>query len=258
VTGASSGIGEELARLAAADGCDLILVSRRQERLEALARELSVAHGISASVIAEDLADPQAPARIVEEIEREKMSVDVLVNNAGLGVYGRFVRTHLQRQLEVIQINVAALTELTGRILPGMVARRRGRILNVASMAAFQPGPYMSVYYATKAYVLSFSEALAEELRKTGVTVTALCPGPTTTEFQKRSGIEGDMLLPAPFVMDAASVAKAGWSGTKRGKRVVVPGAANKILKETVRFSPRRLVTKAAGRLQKRRSGKKG
>ena len=257
VTGASSGIGEELARLAAADGCDLILVSRRQEKLESLARDLSVAHGVSARVIAADLNDTEAPGRIAEEIEKEKVSVDVLVNNAGLGVYGAFFETELPKQMEVIRVNVAALTDLTGRILPGMVARRRGRILNVASTAAFQPGPYMSVYYATKAYVLSFSEALAEELRETGVTVTALCPGPTPTEFQQRAGVEGEALLPAPFVMDAESVAKAGWEAAKLGKRLVVPGAANKILKEAVRLSPRRLVTKAAGRLQRRRGGKK-
>ena len=256
VTGASSGIGKELAKLAAAEGYDLILVARRQERLDALARELSVAHGVSARVIPGDLADPGGPKRIVQEIEKEKLDVDVLVNNAGLGVYGRFWKTDLARQLEVIQVNVAALTELTGRILPAMISRRRGRIVNVASTAAFQPGPYMSVYYATKAYVLSFSEALAEELRGTGVTVTALCPGLTTTEFQERAGIEGG-LFPAPFVMDAAAVARAGWKAARRGKRVVIPGLGNKLLKEAVRFAPRRIVTKAAHRLQKRRSGGK-
>jgi len=257
VTGASSGIGEELARLAAADGCDLILVSRRQETLESLARELSVAHGVSARVIAADLNDPEAPRRIVEEIEKEKIPVDILVNSAGLGAYGRFFETDLAKQLEVIRVNVAALTDLTGRILPGMIARRRGRILNVASTAAFQPGPYMSVYYASKAYVLSFSEAIAEELRGTGVTVTALCPGPTPTEFQERSGVGGEALLPAPFVMDAASVARAGWEAAKHGKGLVVPGTANKLLKEAVRLSPRRLVARAAGKLQKRRIGRK-
>lgn len=256
MTGASSGIGTELARLAAVDGHDVVLVARRQERLESLARDLSVAHGVSARVIVADLAEAGAAVRIADEIEREKISVEVLVNNAGLGVYGRFFETDLAKQLEVIQVNVAALTDLTGRILPGMVARRRGRILNVASTAAFQPGPYMSVYYASKAYVLSFSEAIAEELRGTGVTVTALCPGPTPTEFQERAGVGGEALLPAPFVMEAASVAKAGWDAAKRGKGLVVPGAANKILKEAVRLSPRRLVARAAGRLQKKR-GKK-
>jgi short-subunit dehydrogenase len=255
VTGASSGIGKELARLAAADGYDLILVARRQERLETLAREISVTHGVSARVIARDLADPATPRQIFEELERERTAVDVLVNNAGLGIYGRFWKTDLSRQLEVIQVNMVALTELTGLLLPGMVSRKRGRIVNIASTAAFQPGPYMAVYYATKAYVLSFSEAIAEELSETGVTVTAVCPGPTITEFQEAAGIEDTWLFRGPLVMDAAKVARAGWTGAKRGKRVVIPGLGNKLIKETVRFSPRRLVTAAAGRVQKKRSG---
>ena len=255
VTGASSGIGKELARLAAADGYDLILVARRQERLETLARETSVTHGVSARVIARDLADPATPKQIFEELERERTAVDVLVNNAGLGIYGRFWKTDLSRQLEVIQVNMVALTELTGLLLPGMVSRKRGRIVNIASTAAFQPGPYMAVYYATKAYVLSFSEAIAEELPETGVTVTAVCPGPTITEFQEAAGIEDTWLFRGPLVMDAAKVARAGWTGAKRGKRVVIPGLGNKLIKETVRFSPRRLVTAAAGRVQKKRSG---
>ena len=258
VTGASSGIGKELARLIAADGYDLVLVARRQERLEELARELSVAHGVSARVIIADLADPASPKRIVEELETERIAVDVLVNNAGLGIYGRLWKSDITRQLEVIQVNVVALTDLTGRLLPGMVSRARGRIVNVASTAAFQPGPYMAVYYATKAYVLSFSEAIAEELKGTGVTVTALCPGPTITEFQEAAGLEDTWLFRGPLVMDAAKVARAGWSGARRGKRVVIPGLGNKLIRETVRFSPRRLVTAAAGRVQKKRSkGKK-
>ena len=256
VTGASSGIGLEMARLIAKDGLDLVLVARRREKLEAVARELSVTHGISARVIAKDLARRTSPAEIAEELEGERIAIDVLVNNAGLGVYGRFWKTDLARQLEVVEVNLVALTDLTGRFLPGMVARRRGRIVNVASTAAFQPGPHMAVYYATKAYVLSFSEALAEELSNTGVTVTALCPGPTITEFQRAAGIEDTPLFRGPLTMDAASAAKAGWDGAKRGKRIVVPGLGNKLLKEAVRFSPRRLVTAAAGRLQKKRGGK--
>jgi uncharacterized protein len=255
VTGASSGIGKELAKLIAADGYDLVLVARRQERLDSLARELSVAHGISARVLAADLADPKSPERLVEELEKEKLSIDVLVNNAGLGIYGRLWETDIHRQIEIIQVNLVALTELTGLLLPGMVSRRRGRILNLASTAAFQPGPYMAVYYATKAYVLSFSEAIAEELKGTGVTVTALCPGPTNTEFQEQAGIEDTWLFRGPLVQDAAIVARIGWKAAKKGKRVVIPGFGNKILKETVRFSPRRLVTAVASRIQKRRSG---
>jgi uncharacterized protein len=253
VTGASSGIGRELARLLAEDGLDLVLVARRSGRLEDLARELSVAYGISARVLASDLASPSSPGEIVEGLARERLDVNVLVNSAGLGVYGRFSETDLDRQLEVLQVNVLALTELTGRLLPAMVSRSRGRILNVASTAAFQPGPYMAVYYATKAFVLSFSEAIAEEVSGTGVTVTALCPGPTITEFQEAAGIEDTWLFRGPLVMDARTVAKAGWEGAKRGKRVVIPGLGNKILKEVVRFSPRRLTTSVAGRIQKKR-----
>ncbi|HKF41859.1 MAG TPA: SDR family oxidoreductase [Thermoanaerobaculia bacterium] len=257
ITGASSGIGSELAKLAAADGCGLVLVSRRQDRLEALASDLSVAHGIAARVLTADLARPGSPRRIFEDLEKERVAVDILVNNAGLGLYGEFSTSDLDRQLEVVEVNVVALTELTRLLLPGMIERGRGRILNVASTAAFQPGPYMAVYYATKAYVLSFSEALAEELKETGVTVSALCPGPVTTEFQEVAGVDA-ALFPKPLVMEASDVARAGWAAAKRGKRVVIPGIANRVMKETVRFSPRRLVTAAAGRLQKKRDpGKK-
>jgi short-subunit dehydrogenase len=256
VTGASSGIGLEMARILARDGLDLVLVARRRHKLEALARELSVTHGVSARVIAKDLARRASSAEIAGELEDERVTIDVLVNNAGLGLYGRFWKTDLARQLEVVEVNLVALTDLTGRFLPGMVSRRRGRIVNVASTAAFQPGPHMAVYYATKAYVLSFSEALAEELSETGVTVTALCPGPTSTEFQQAAGLEDTWLIRGPLTMDAASAARAGWDGARRGKRVVIPGLGNRLLKEAVRFSPRRLVTAAAGRLQKKRGGK--
>ena len=254
VTGASSGIGLEFAKLLAREGQDLVLVARRREALEELARELAVKHGIAARVIAKNLTALDSTAEIFDELETERIVVDTLVNNAGLGLHGRFWETDLDRQLAVIQVNVVALTALTGHFLPGMVARGRGRIVNVASTAAFQPGPYMAVYYATKAYVLSFSEALAQELSDTGVTVTALCPGPTVTEFQTAAGLEDTLLFRGPLVMDAAKVARAGWAGAKRGKRVVIPGIANRLLKETVRFSPRRLVTAAAGRMQKKRS----
>ncbi len=256
VTGASSGIGLEMARILAKDGLDVVLVARRRQKLEAVARELSVTHGVSARVIAKDLAQRASPGEIAEELEGERIAIDVIVNNAGLGVYGRFWKTDLARQLEVVQVNLVALTELTGRFLSGMVTRGRGRIVNVASTAAFQPGPHMAVYYATKAYVLSFSEALAAELSGTGVTVTALCPGPTITEFQQTAGIEDSWLFRGPLVMDAAKAARAGWEGARRGKRIVIPGLGNKFLKEAVRFSPRRLVTATAETLQKKRGGK--
>ena len=252
VTGASSGIGLEFAKLLAREGHDLVLVARRREALEELARELAVKHGVAVRVIAKDLAVPDSAAEISGELQAERI-VDILVNNAGLGLHGRFWETDLDRQIETIRVNVEALTALTGRFLPGMVARGRGRIVNLASTAAFQPGPYMAVYYATKAYVLSFSEALAQELSDTEVSVTALCPGPTVTEFQAAAGLEDTFLFKGPMRMDAAKVARLGWAAAKRGKRVVIPGLANKLLKETVRFSPRRLVLAVAGRMQKKR-----
>ena len=181
------------------------------------------------------------------------ISVDVLVNDAGFGIHGRFSATPLERDLGMIQVNVAALTELVKRALPGMLGRRRGRILNLASTAAFQPGPLMAVYYATKAYVLSFSEALANELSGTGVTVTALCPGPTITDFQKTAGVEKTALFTGPLVMDAAAVARAGYRGMLRGQRLVIPGVANNVLVQALRVSPRRLATAIIRRIQETR-----
>ena len=183
VTGASSGIGLELAKCFAADGCRLVLVSRKGIVLEALATELRKAHKIQAQVITADLAQPESPTRLLAHLQNAGLKVDVLVNNAAFGAQGKFVELPLGRQLEMLQVNMTTLTHLTGLLLPGMVERRRGGVLNVASTAAFQPGPGMAIYYATKAYVLSFSEALAEELAGTGVTVTAVCPGPTATNF---------------------------------------------------------------------------
>ena len=226
VTGASSGIGLELARLAARDRHDVVLVARRRERLEELARELASRYG----------------------------PVEVLVNAAGLGVHGFFWETPIEQEREMILVNALALTELTKLCVVPMVSRRRGRIVNLASTAAFQPGPLMAVYYATKAYVLSFTEALAEELRGTGVTATALCPGPTLTEFQAKAGLADTPLFRGPLVLDAATVARVGWEGAKRGKRVVVPGLANRILAAGARYSPRTLATKIARKLQEKRT----
>ena len=253
ITGASSGIGRELASAIAKDRLDLVLVARRVERLEELATELRQKYGVNVEVVAADLAQPGAAARVFEAARAESGSVDVLVNNAGVGVHGLFAETPLSREVEMIHLNVVALTELTKLCVPGMIERRRGRIVNVASTAAFQPGPLMAVYYATKAHVLSFTEALAEELTGTGVTATALCPGPTRTEFQQKAGFGDVPLLKGPLVWDAASVARVGWEGAKRGKRVVVPGFANRVLALGARLSPRRLTTKIARRLQENR-----
>jgi short-subunit dehydrogenase len=256
VTGASSGIGRELAKLLAEDRYDLVFVARRGKRLEELGRDLTAAFGVAAKVIVKDLANPKAPEEILAELQRSELSIDILVNSAGFGVYGPFARTDRQKELEMIQVNVVALTDLTKLLLPAMIGRRTGRILNVASTAAFQPGPLMAVYYATKAYVLSFSEALANELAGSGVTVTALCPGPTETEFQKDAGLEETRLFQSPLLMDASSVARAGFDGMRKGKRVVIPGLGNKLLVQAERFTPRRLVTAIARKIQETRTSR--
>jgi short-subunit dehydrogenase len=253
VTGASSGIGLELATLLARDRHDLVLVARGRERLEAIGRGLTEEYGVRVSILPRDLADPTSPAAIARELAERRITIEILVNNAGLGVYGPFAETSLDRELETIHVNVAALTHLTKLLLPGMLERRRGRVLNVASTAAFQPGPLMAVYYATKAYVLSFSEALANETAGSGVTVTALCPGTTITEFQKSAGFAEKRPLPGPLVMDAASVARAGYAGMLRGKPVVVPGLVNRAIVQGLRATPRRLVTALARRFQESR-----
>ena len=254
VTGASGGIGLELARLFAAGGYGLVLVARSGGRLEELAGELRTRHGVTVRVMAADLARSESPEELARELEQAGVAVDVLVNNAGFATFGPFVETDLHAELEELQLNVVTLTHLTKKLLPGMLARRRGGVLNVASTAAFQPGPLMAVYYATKAYVLSFSEALAEELRGTGVTVSALCPGPTVTGFQKRADMEGSGLFSGPIkVMDAATVARAGYEGFRAGRRIIIPGGINKLGVMSLRVSPRGLVTRLVRRMQERR-----
>ena len=254
VTGGTSGIGYELASLLARDGHPLALVARNEAELDRVAGELRQRHGVAVETVAADLARPEAVAAVVAELERRGIAVETLVNNAGFASYGPFAESDLDRELAMIGVNVAALTHLTRRFLPGMLARGQGRILNVASTAAFQPGPLMAVYYASKAYVLSFSEALAEELRGSGVTVTALCPGPTATGFQERASLEESRLFQGTL-MDARTVAAVGYAGLKAGKRVVIPGARNWLLAEAVRFAPRRAVTGMVRRMQERADG---
>ena len=237
ITGASAGIGTELAQLFHARGDSLVLVARRRDRLDELATRL----GDRARVIVSDLADPAAPRALFAETG----PVDVLVNNAGFGAAGRTAEIDLQRQLDIVQVNVSALTALSRLYLPGMIARGAGRILNVASTAAFQPGPGLNVYCATKAYVLSFSEALHAELAGTGVTVTCLCPGATETEFADVADMRGASVLRNP--MTAAEVARQGYAATLAGRRLVITGAQNKARALGVRFAPRALVL-AVGR----------
>jgi short-subunit dehydrogenase len=253
ITGASSGIGLELATAAAADGYDLVLVARRTERLESVATGLAQEYRIHAYPITADLSDPETPGWLVTELERRSLHIDVLVNNAGFGLLAPFTETRLDRELEMIRLNVATFVDLTKRLLPGMLARGRGRIANVASTAGFVPGPWMAVYYATKAFVISFSEAIAEELKDTGVTVTVICPGATASEFQQVAGIRKALYLRGPFKSDARTVARVGWNAAMRGKRVVVVGIFNRIFVQLIRFLPRRLIALFVGMGQKGR-----
>ena len=202
--------------------------------------------------VAADLSSPSSPRTIVETVAAQGREIDVLVNNAGYGLFGRFLETSLDTELDMIQVNIVALTHLTKLLVRKMVARKEGRVLNVASTAAFQPGPLMAVYYATKAYVLSFSEALANELVGTGVTVTALCPGPTKTGFQARAQMEESKLVRGKEIMTAETVARAGYAGLMKGKTVVIPGMSNKMMAQAVRFLPRNTVTKLVRNAQER------
>jgi short-subunit dehydrogenase len=258
ITGPSFGIGLELARIFAREGYNLVLVARTADKLRQLASELEKAHGTRSLILATDLTEPGAAAYVLDQTTRAEIHVDVLVNNAGFGQYGLFAENDLEECLRQIQLNVTTLTHLTRLYLPAMIERARtkqetGRILNVASTAAFQPGPLMAVYFATKAYVLHFSEALANELDGSGVTVTALCPGATTTEFHKRANATGMNLLKFG-AMDARTVAEDGYRASMAGKPVVISGFKNWLLAQSVRFSPRRLVTAIARKTQESKS----
>jgi short-subunit dehydrogenase len=242
ITGATTGIGYELAKLFAQDHYDLVLVARDEARLVKVGGELKEKHGVSVKVIAEDLSLTGSPQEIFSELERQSVMPDVLVNNAGYGFLGPFADSDLSVQTGMIQVNLVALTQLTRLFLPGMISRKQGRILNVASTAAFQPGPLMAVYYATKAYVLSFSEALNNELHGTGVTVTALCPGPAATEFQRRAGVEKINFFSGRSAMAPEKVAQKGYRALMQGKAVVITGFRNKFLAFSERFLPRSVV----------------
>jgi uncharacterized protein len=243
ITGASGGIGMELAFLFAAGGYDLVLVARRSESLQKLADELHKLHGITANVVQMDLAQPAAGEIVWKTISAIAPEVDVLVNNAGVGDAGDFAGEAPEVIERMIHLNISSLTALTRRALPGMLARKCGKILNVASLAGFQPGgPGMAVYYATKSYVLSFSRAIRRELRGSGVTVTALCPGPTRTGFEAAAGAQQTRLFHWSKPMQARDVAEAGFNGMQRGCGVVVPGLMNKLLAISPGFSPASLV----------------
>lgn len=250
VTGASAGLGEEFARLLAKDGHNLVLVARNEQRLQHLADELRQRYRVEVQVFTSDLSQPGAAETLYQAVRAAGLSIDILINNAGIGLNGKFYQNPVEQEFALLQLNVVALAQLTRLFLPGMVARGLGRVLNIASTAAFQPGPHMAGYFASKAYVLSLSEALAEELKDTGVSVTVLCPGPTETEFIDRAGMEESLLFKLAK-QSAAKVAKIGYQAMLKGETTVVPGIHNWALTQTVRIAPRRLARSLAGYLVK-------
>jgi hypothetical protein len=253
ITGASRGIGWDLAHLFAQDGYDLVVLARSKKSLEELAEKLRWSHGTQVHLLHKDLTDPRAPEEIHRELSEQKLAIHALVNNAGVGSYGKFIETDLKMELDLLQVNVVALTHLTKLFARDMVRQGRGRILNLASTAAFQPGPLMAVYYASKAYVLHFSEAIANELKGSGVTVTALCPGPTETGFVAAADMAKSNLFKNQAVMDSATVAKIGYEGMKKGKTLVIPGLSNKVVAQLHRIAPREWVAQSVRMLQSKR-----
>lgn len=242
ITGASEGIGYELAKIMARKNFNLVLIARREKMLLELKNELEGSYGVKVRVISRDLSTMESVKDICKELKDEGVTIDVLVNNAGFGDYGFFVESEWDRNYQMIELNVAALTYLTHLYGNEMAERGKGRILNVASTAAFQPGPLMAVYYATKAYVLSFSEAVANELKDKGVTVTALCPGPTTTGFQKAASVENVRLFKRGAAATAEDVAAYGFEAMMKGKVIAIHGLLNRIAASSIRFFPRHLI----------------
>ncbi|HEX4762522.1 MAG TPA: SDR family oxidoreductase [Sphingomicrobium sp.] len=244
VTGASAGLGTEFARQLSARGYRLVLAARRKERLDELAGRLG-----NTRAVAIDLSEIDSTERLMVDVAAAGEEVEILVNNAGFGLIGRFAELDAARQRQMIDLNVGALTDLCRAVAPGMIRRKSGGILNVASTAAFQPGPKMAVYFATKAFVLSLSEALHEELKQHGVNVTCLCPGPTRTEFGEVAGFGGNALYDR-VVMQAPGVVKAGLDGLEKNHAVVVPGVVNKVVAASTRFVPRPMIRKIAGSIK--------
>ncbi len=250
ITGASAGFGVEFARLFARHHNDVILTARRADRLAELAASLEAEYQINTHVIVADLAAHDGARELFDEVQERGLEVEYLVNNAGFGTFGAFVETDPDESMDLVRVNIAALTELTALFLPAMVERRSGRVLNVASAAAFQPGPLMATYYASKAYALHFSEALNEELEGKGVSVTALCPGPVMTEFQQVAGMETSGLVLNKRLVSIEEVVEAGYDAMMHGKAYVIPGIGPKLLSFGVRFMPRRFVAKFVRRMQ--------
>jgi hypothetical protein len=244
ITGASAGLGVDFARQLSARGHRLVLAARRKERLESLAKELG-----NARAVAIDLSKKDGAAKLLADVEAAGEQVDLIVNNAGFGLIGRFAELDAKRLRQMIDLNVGTLTDLCRAVAPQMVARKSGGILNVASTAAFQPGPKMAVYFATKAFVLSLTEAMHEELKPHGVAVTCLCPGPTRTEFGEVAGFGGNGMFDR-VAMESPEVVKAGLEGLDRNRAVVIPGLINKVGAASTRFAPRSVVRKIAGAIK--------
>lgn len=252
ITGASSGIGLELAKLFAKRGWNLALVARRKERLEKLALKLSERRSISAGVIARDLSAPSSPEEIFNELKRKAIHIDILVNSAGFNEAGPFCETSIEKELQMLQVHIASLTHLTKLFLPGMIKNKFGRILNIGSTGSFAPCPLDAVYCASKAYVLSFSNALRAELRGTGVTVSTLCPGATQTEFAEKAAMQNTLLFKS-FVMNPEDVAEIAYHGLMRNTKVIVPGIYNRLLVSFFPITPARVLEKVSTVLLKRR-----
>ncbi|MCG3175296.1 MAG: hypothetical protein MOGMAGMI_00222 [Candidatus Omnitrophica bacterium] len=252
ITGASGGIGLELAEKFAAAGNGLVLVARRADKLEADAARLRQGHGVPVRVLSADLSADSAAPRLYEAVRAQGIEIEYLVNNAGVGNYGRFGESDLNKDLALLRLNIESLTALTKLFLKDMIVRKSGRVMNVASTAAYMPGPYMATYYASKAYVLSFSEAIAEELSGSGVTVTVVCPGPTMTGFHAAANMGGSRLFSGPFIMTAADVARIAYDGLMSGRRVVITGWTNRLMVLSSRLAPRRWATRAVRYLQEK------
>ena len=250
ITGATMGIGYELTKLFAKDSYNLVLVARNKDKLYEIKEKFNKKYNVDILVIVKDLSVPNAAIEIFNETIEKQIVIDVLVNNAGIGHFGKFHNEDLSKISDILQINIVSLTQLTRLFVEGMVKRKEGKILNVSSMAAFQPGPYMAVYYASKAFVQSFSEAITNELKGTGVTVTTLCPGPTRTGFQKEVGSEGSKLSKLKMLSSPKKVAKDGYRALQAGKEVEVPGLLNASLINTSKVIPRKAKIQIVSKLQ--------
>ena len=251
ITGASGGIGKELATLFAIDGFNLVLVARSYENLLKVKNEIESKTSVTINIFSKDLSKEDEIIGLQKELVEKRIQIDYLVNNAGFGLFGEFINTSLEAELNMIDLNIRTVTHLTKLFLPGMVKRNKGGVINIASTAAFQPGPLMAVYYATKAFVLSFSEALSNEMKGTNVKVTAVCPGATETNFGNRANMNESKLFQSG-VGNVKDVAHTAYEGFKKGKTLVIPGATNKILANSVRFMPRNLVTSVVRHIQRR------